>query len=114
MFSGWQLKARAEVPAPKESRTMTMSQPHWKAVLATEPAGGGGELSRHQFLRLLGGGAALLDAAAHSSAQVTTSTVRLSSVVTPKDGGLYDDLLPDFEKQSGYRVALTTGEDVYG
>jgi tungstate transport system substrate-binding protein len=34
--------------------------------------------------------------------------------VTPQDGGLYDDLLPDFERQRGYRVELTTGEDVYG
>ena len=43
-----------------------------------------------------------------------TSLVRLSSVVTPQDGGLYDDLLPDFERQTGYQVELTTGEDVYG
>ena len=48
------------------------------------------------------------------SATTDTSVVRLSSVVTPKDGGLYDDLLPDFEQQTGYRVQLTTGEDVYG
>jgi tungstate transport system substrate-binding protein len=34
--------------------------------------------------------------------------------VTPQDGGLYDDLLPDFERQTGYQVELTTGEDVYG
>jgi tungstate transport system substrate-binding protein len=34
--------------------------------------------------------------------------------VTPQDGGLYDDLLPDFERRSGYQVELTTGEDVYG
>src|SRR5258708_769920 len=75
----------------------------------------GGELSRNQFLRLFGGGATLLGSAAHGSAQVTTGTVRLASVVTPKEGGLYDDLLPDFEKQTGYHVELTTGnEDVYG
>src|SRR5215203_4061731 len=48
------------------------------------------------------------------SATTDTSLVRLSSVVTPKDGGLYDDLLPDFERQTGYQVELTTGEDVYG
>src|SRR5215211_1968544 len=47
------------------------------------------------------------------SATTDTSLVRLSSVVTPKDGGLYDDLLPDFERQTGYQVELTTGEDVY-
>jgi tungstate transport system substrate-binding protein len=34
--------------------------------------------------------------------------------VTPQDGGLYDDLLPDFERQTGYQIELTTGEDVYG
>jgi tungstate transport system substrate-binding protein len=51
-----------------------------------------------------------------SSERATTesSLVRLSSVVTPEDGGLYDDLLPDFERQSGYQVDLTTGEDAYG
>jgi tungstate transport system substrate-binding protein len=51
-----------------------------------------------------------------TSAETTTRTslVRLSSVVTPQDGGLYDDLLPDFERQTGYQVELTTGEDVYG
>jgi tungstate transport system substrate-binding protein len=35
-------------------------------------------------------------------------------VVSPQDGGLYDDLLPDFEQQTGYQVELTTGQDVYG
>src|SRR5438552_12369622 len=78
-------------------------------------APGGGELSRTQFLRLLGGSATLVGVTAHISAQVATGTVRLSSVVTPKEGGLYDDLLPDFEKQTGYHVELTTGnQDVYG
>jgi tungstate transport system substrate-binding protein len=50
-----------------------------------------------------------------TAAETTTQTslVRLSSVVTPQDGGLYDDLLPDFERQTGYQVELTTGEDVY-
>ena len=52
--------------------------------------------------------------ASSESATTDTSVVRLSSVVTPKDGGLYDDLLPDFEQQSGYQLQLTTGEDVYG
>ncbi|MDQ3912455.1 MAG: hypothetical protein M3305_11940, partial [Actinomycetota bacterium] len=52
--------------------------------------------------------------ASSGSATTDTSLVRLSSVVTPKEGGLYEDLLPDFERQSGYRVQLTTGEDVYG
>ena len=48
------------------------------------------------------------------SATIESSLVRLSSVVSPQDGGLYDDLLPDFERQTGYQVELTTGEDVYG
>ncbi|MFO1184790.1 MAG: hypothetical protein U1E56_08390 [Bauldia sp.] len=39
--------------------------------------------------------------------------VRLSSVVTPLDGGLYDALLPDFTRETGYRVALTTSEAVF-
>ena len=48
------------------------------------------------------------------SATTESSLVRLSSVVTPKDGGLYDDLLPNFERRTGYQVELTIEEDVYG
>jgi tungstate transport system substrate-binding protein len=90
-----------------------------------------GAMSRRRFLHLLGGAAgtaaasAALVACSHGTAGVTeashgtgtttsTSLVRLSSVVTPQDGGLYDDLLPDFERQTGYQVELTTGQDVYG
>ncbi len=40
--------------------------------------------------------------------------VRLVSVTTVRDGGLYDVLLPEFEARSGYHVALTIAEDVYG
>jgi tungstate transport system substrate-binding protein len=41
--------------------------------------------------------------------------VRVYSVVTPIEGGLYGDLLPDFERQTGYRVKLTGhSPDVYG
>ena len=90
-------------------------------------------VSRRRFLQLLGGGAGAVavsgavaacgqdtgssgDAERSPAASTTTpaSLVRLSSVVTPKDGGLYDDLLPDFERQTGYQVELTTGEDIYG
>src|SRR5919199_1759601 len=93
-------------------------------------------VSRRRFLQLLGGAAGAvalggsLVACNQDTSQGTdgeagtspgdettipaTSLVRLSSVVTPQDGGLYDDLLPDFERQTGYRVELTTGEDVYG
>ncbi len=85
-----------------------------------------GAVSRRRFLQLLGGAAG--SAAMTSCSQGTggeaeqpsigtdtsTSLVRLSSVVTPQDGGLYDDLLPDFERETGYQVELTTGQDVYG
>ena len=92
-------------------------------------------VSRRRFLKFLGGaaGAVALSGAVVSWLQDTsqatgsetgnspavesttpTSLVRLSSVVTAQDGGLYDDLLPDFERQTGYQVELTTGEDVYG
>jgi tungstate transport system substrate-binding protein len=88
-------------------------------------------VSRSHFLRFLGSavGAMAVSGALASCSQGTssepesstdaetttlTSLVRLSSVVTPQDGGLYDDLLPDFERQTGYQVELTTGEDVYG
>lgn len=97
-------------------------------LAATFPAGA---VSRRRFLQLLGGaaGAAAVSATlaacsqdtgseteASSATGTTTSTtlVRLSSVVTPQDGGLYDDLLPDFERQTGCQVELTTGQDVYG
>ncbi len=89
------------------------------------------EMSRRYFLQFLGGAAGAVamsgalaacsqgtggDAESSPAASTTTSTslVRLSSVVTPQDGGLYDDLLPDFERQTGYQVELTTGQDVYG
>src|SRR5216683_5139426 len=36
MFTGWQSEARMEVSAPlRRAVNMTMSHPHWKAVLAT-------------------------------------------------------------------------------
>lgn len=90
-----------------------------------------GAVSRRRFLLgLLGGTAGLVglsgtlaacsesetpDATTTAAPATTeTSLVRLSSVVSPQDGGLYDDLLPDFEQQTGYQVELTTGEDVYG
>jgi tungstate transport system substrate-binding protein len=93
------------------------------------------DMSRRRFLRLLGSatGAATAgtlvacnsqgagsesgdEAEGSSVNRVATqpAQVRLFSVVTPRDGGLYDDLLPDFEQQTGYRVELTTDVDVYG
>ena len=90
-------------------------------------------VSRRRFLELLGGAAGAVassgtlaawsqdtgsGADAQSSPATSTTTpaslVRLSSVVSPQDGGLYGDLLPDFEQQTGYQVELTTGQDVYG
>lgn len=91
-----------------------------------------GILSRRRFLLgLLGGTAGLVGLpgvlAACSSESATpgaittaatatteTSLVRLSSVVTPQEGSLYDDLLPDFEQQTGYHVELTAQSDAYG
>ena len=51
-----------------------------------------------------------------AAADVATSadTLRLSSVKTPLDGGLYDVLLPAFVIRSGLKVVVTPGEDVYG
>lgn len=40
--------------------------------------------------------------------------VRLSSVVIPQESGLYAQLLPEFERRSGYRVEVVTAQDVYG
>lgn len=89
-------------------------------------------VSRCHFLQLLGGAAGTMavsgalaacsqgtggdeaESSTVAGSTTPTSLVRLSSVVTPQDGGLYDDLLPDFERQTGYRVEFTTGEDVYG
>ena len=92
---------------------------------------GAREVSRRRFLRLLGGatGAPAVtgtlapcnqgasgetESSPNTEVAAQTSLVRLSSVVTPQDGGLYDDLLPDFERQTGYKVELTTQSDVYG
>ena len=88
-------------------------------------------VSRRHFLQFLGGAAGAMaaggalaacgqgtssepESSTDAGTTTPTSLVRLSSVVTPQDGGLYDDLLPDFERQTGYQVELTTGQDVYG
>ena len=39
--------------------------------------------------------------------------VRLAVVNTPQFSGLLDDLLPDFERQTGIRVDVYSGSDVY-
>lgn len=46
-----------------------------------------------------------------ASAQFTT--VRLAVVPAPEETGLLRALLPDFERESGYRVDVYSGEDAY-
>jgi tungstate transport system substrate-binding protein len=70
-------------------------------------------------LRGAAGGATVVAPAAASQAPRVLGRprdpklVRLSSVVTPQDGGLYGLLLPDFTRQTGYNVELTTAQAVY-
>jgi len=40
-------------------------------------------------------------------------TVRLAVVPSPEGTGLLHELLPDFERESGYRVVVYSGEDLY-
>lgn len=40
-------------------------------------------------------------------------TVRLAVVPSPDETGLIGELLPDFERESGYRVVVYSGEDLY-
>jgi tungstate transport system substrate-binding protein len=64
-----------------------------------------------------GGGAGGGGSSSSVPSRPTTKTrgVRLVSVVTPIEGGLYGDLLPDFEQQTGYSVKLTgSSPDVFG
>lgn len=87
--------------------------------------------NRRSFLALLGGVAgSSLAAGALSGCQesgarsVATGTVtgapsapgtiRVMSVVTPYESGLLPALFADFEKGSGYRIQVSTAEDVYG
>src|SRR3954467_14220230 len=100
--------------------------PHYITELVTTFSVG--TVSRRRFLQLIGGaaGAVVVSEALVACSQGTgsqgagsetedsvitgttppASLVRLSSVVTPQDGGLYDDLLPDFEQQTGYQIEL--------
>ena len=41
------------------------------------------------------------------------STVRLAVVPSPAETGLLRELLPDFERESGYQVTVYSGEDVH-
>jgi tungstate transport system substrate-binding protein len=47
------------------------------------------------------------------SSRAQSSTVRLAVVFTPEDSGLLAELLPDFEKQTGYSVQVDSRNDVY-
>jgi tungstate transport system substrate-binding protein len=47
------------------------------------------------------------------SARTQSTTVRLAVVFTPEDSGLLAELLPDFEKQTGYAVEVNSRNDVY-
>jgi tungstate transport system substrate-binding protein len=92
-------------------------------------------IGRRAFLRRLGAGGAALGAvlagcttppraqatspaaavpSAAAAAPGSPTVVRLSSVVIPQESGLYAQLLPEFEKRSGYTVEVTTAQDVYG
>lgn len=47
-------------------------------------------------------------------AQPNPATVRLSTVMVPASSGLLNDLLSEFEKQSGYHVQVSvTNQDIY-
>ena len=70
-------------------------------VLAACGQGGGGETTSLQDT----GGETTGSPA--TQAATSTSLVRLSSIRTPRDGGLYDDLIPNFEQKTGYQVELT-------
>lgn len=52
-------------------------------------------------------------AAPPAASPASPNLIRLSSVVIPQESGLYAHLLPDFEKRTGHRVEITTGQDVY-
>jgi tungstate transport system substrate-binding protein len=96
-------------------------------------------MDRRTFLKALGAGGAAIGALAACSAVAPTAAapagtaatgaggtaaapgtpadpkvIRLSSVVIPQESGLYAYLLPEFEKRAGYRVEVSTAQDVYG
>jgi hypothetical protein len=105
---------------PREKSWKCLMPPYTPREASAEVAAGFAacDVSRRRFLQLLGvtvGAVAVSGALAACSqetegeaesstvAGTTTppSMVRLSSVGTPQAGGLYDDLLPDFERQTG-------------
>ncbi len=95
----------------------------------------GSGVTRRTFLGRLGAGAASLGVLASCQAASSrqpaataiaassvapsplpgapSNVIRLSSVVIPQESKLYDHLLPEFERRSGYKVEITTAQDVY-
>lgn len=82
-------------------------------------------LDRRRFLGLATGAIAATSASgllamsastgtARRASAINTRAIRLQSVITPVDSGLMGHLLPHFERQTGYRVQITTDRDVYG
>lgn len=55
----------------------------------------------------------LLSVMAGAGAAAQSATVRLAVVPSPHETGLLGALLPDFERESGYRVTVYAGEDLY-
>ncbi len=99
-----------------------MSAPSTDNTTAGEPAPRDG-LDRRAFLGAAGGLAAATAASGLIAGCGGGSTpapprsgrdIRLQSVKTPVDSGLMGHLLSRFERESGYRVHITTAEDVYG
>jgi tungstate transport system substrate-binding protein len=64
-------------------------------------------------LSACGGGLSKASAAAGGSRPRIPGTLRLSSVVTVRDGGLWNELLPAFARQTGIKVDLQAREDVF-
>jgi tungstate transport system substrate-binding protein len=58
-------------------------------------------------------GSSNASAAGRRSTPRTPGTLRLSSVVTVRDGGLWSDLLPAFTQRTGIGVELSAREDVF-
>ena len=46
-------------------------------------------------------------------ARAQSNVVRLAVVNTPAESGLLRAILPDFERQTGLRVEVYSGEDIY-
>ncbi len=99
-----------------------MSAPSTRNTSAAGPPSSGG-LDRRGFLGAAGGVAAASAASgliagcgggSRPAPPRVGRDIRLQSVKTPVDSGLMGHLLARFERESSYRVHITTAEDVYG